>query len=55
MTAITLTFIGIPMIYYGQEQLYGGGNDPQNRESLWQAMNTGSEMYKYIKVINNAR
>lgn len=26
---------GIPFFYYGSEQAYSGGNDPQNRESLW--------------------
>lgn len=52
MTAITLTSVGIPIIYYGQEQLYAGSNDPYNRESLWQTMYTTTEMYKYIKVIN---
>ncbi|KAF7310429.1 Alpha-amylase [Mycena chlorophos] len=26
---------GIPIVYYGQEQLLTGGNDPLNREALW--------------------
>ncbi|KAF9074062.1 glycoside hydrolase superfamily [Rhodocollybia butyracea] len=26
---------GIPILYYGQEQGYQGGNDPSNREALW--------------------
>jgi alpha-amylase len=30
-----LTATGIPFYYYGSEQAYAGGNDPQNRESLW--------------------
>ena len=30
-----LTSRGIPFTYYGTEQYYAGGNDPQNRESLW--------------------
>lgn len=30
-----LTSTGIPFYYYGSEQAYAGGNDPQNRESLW--------------------
>lgn len=33
--AFSLTGTGIPFYYYGSEQAYGGGNDPQNRESLW--------------------
>lgn len=40
--------VGIPIIYYGTEQAYHGGNDPENREPLWTNMNTNSEMYKYI-------
>jgi len=55
MIAMTLTSVGIPMIYYGQEQLYAGGNDPQNRESLWQKFDTNSELYNFIKTINQAR
>ena len=30
-----LTTRGIPFTYYGTEQYYAGGNDPNNRESLW--------------------
>lgn len=30
-----LTTVGIPCIYYGTEQLFDGGNDPGNRESMW--------------------
>jgi alpha-amylase len=41
----SLTGTGIPFFYYGSEQLYRGGNDPQNRESLWQAMNTNADVY----------
>jgi alpha-amylase len=50
-----LTTRGIPFYYYGSEQGYSGGNDPQNRESLWQAMNTQSDMYKKTAAINRAR
>jgi alpha-amylase len=34
-TVFSLTGDGIPFVYYGTEQYYGGCNDPQNRESLW--------------------
>lgn len=51
----SLTGRGIPFVYYGTEQYYGGGNDPQNRESLWQAMNTGSDFYKMIAKVNAQR
>jgi alpha-amylase len=33
--AYLLTEDGLPCIYYGTEQAYAGGNDPQNREPLW--------------------
>jgi len=26
---------GIPIVYYGDEQYFGGCNDPKNREQLW--------------------
>lgn len=37
---------GIPIIYYGTEQEYHGGNDPYCREPLWPNYNTNSQMYK---------
>lgn len=35
MNAMSWPFIqdGIPILYYGQEQGYTGGNDPANREA----------------------
>lgn len=51
----SLTAKGIPYFYYGGEQLFSGGNDPENRESLWNAMDTSSEMYEYVSTINQAR
>ena len=30
-----VTVIGIPSIYYGTEQQFSGGNDPNNREVMW--------------------
>ena len=33
--AYLLTEDGIPCIYYGTEQEFNGGNDPTNRERLW--------------------
>ncbi len=33
--AYILTEDGIPCIYYGTEQEFNGGNDPTNRERLW--------------------
>jgi len=50
-----LTSRGIPMVYYGTEQFYSGGEDPNNRESLWQSMYTDSDVYQFISKINFQR
>jgi len=50
-----LTSRGIPFTYYGTEQYYAGGNDPNNRESLWQDMNTQSDLYQIIAKVNAQR
>ena len=31
INAMVLTSVGIPIIYYGTEQYFAGGNDPKNR------------------------
>jgi alpha-amylase len=37
---------GIPIIYYGSEQGFNGGNDPDNREPLWTSnFNNETELY----------
>jgi len=54
-TIFSLTGRGIPFVYYGTEQYYGGGNDPANRESLWNAMNTSSDFYQIIAKVNAQR
>jgi alpha-amylase len=46
---------GIPIVYYGSEQMYGGGPDPKNREQLWTNMDTSSELYKMMKAVNEVR
>ena len=33
--AFALTARGIPFFYYGSEQAFTGGNDPNNREIMW--------------------
>jgi alpha-amylase len=43
----SLTSRGIPFFYYGDEQGYAGGNDPNNREQLWTNMNTNSDLYLF--------
>jgi len=54
-TVFSLTTRGIPFVYYGTEQYYGGGNDPANRESLWNDMNTQSDLYQIISKVNAQR
>lgn len=47
---------GIPIVYYGSEQGYAGGNDPQNREDLWRSnFNTDADLYKFIAAVSNAK
>jgi alpha-amylase len=55
-----LTFVmlsrGIPIVYYGSEQGYAGGNDPQNREDLWRSsFNTNADLYKFIAALTGAK
>lgn len=46
---------GIPIVYYGSEQAYGGGNDPLNREQLWTNMNSKHEIYQLLKTAIQTR
>jgi len=41
--------VGIPSCYYGDEQAFKGGIDPENRETLWGHMDTNSDMYQFFK------
>ena len=50
-----LTSRGIPFTYYGTEQYYAGSSDPNNRESLWQAMKTDTDFYTLIAKVNAQR
>jgi alpha-amylase len=47
-----LTEDGIPCIYYGTEQDFSGGNDPANREDLWNAgyKTTGDTFQKIARL-----
>ena len=47
--------VGLPMVYYGDEHAFSGGQDPANRETLWTNMNTESDIYKFLKTLNNFR
>jgi alpha-amylase len=54
--AFTILSRGIPILYYGTEQAYAGGNDPANREDLWRSgFNTNTNMYQVIKKLTAAR
>ncbi|KAL2865927.1 glycoside hydrolase superfamily [Aspergillus lucknowensis] len=47
---------GIPIVYYGTEQGFAGGNDPANREDLWRSgFNTDADLYKAISRLSAAR
>lgn len=47
---------GIPIVYYGSEQAYAGGADPQNREDLWRSgYSTNTDMYKFLKALGGVR
>ena len=47
---------GIPIVYYGTEQGYAGGNDPANREDLWRSgFNTNADLYQALSRLSEAR
>ncbi|TNV79756.1 hypothetical protein FGO68_gene5734 [Halteria grandinella] len=47
---------GIPILYYGTEALYSGGNDPQNRETFDPSIaNLDNPVVHYIKTLNDLR
>lgn len=46
---------GIPIFYYGDEQDFGGENDPNNREPIWANLDTSTYTYKFIKTLNKFR
>ena len=47
---------GIPIVYYGSEQGYAGGNDPANREDLWRSgFDTDADLYGAISRLSAAR
>jgi alpha-amylase len=54
--AYLLTEDGIPCIYYGTEQDLSGGNDPANREVLWETgMPTDGETFQWIARLTRVR
>ncbi|KAL9624624.1 MAG: hypothetical protein Q9160_001289 [Pyrenula sp. 1 TL-2023] len=58
MNAVTFLMfnVGIPIIYYGFEHRFTGGEDPKNREMMWMSnYNTGAPLYQYIAKLHNIR
>ena len=56
-SALTFAILnrGIPIVYYGSEQGYAGGNDPNNREQLWTNMDKSHPLYSHIATVVGAR
>jgi len=58
-----LTWDGIPCIYYGTEQLFDGGNDPRNREDMFEGnpeqgfapFDTSHETFRYVQELIRLR
>jgi alpha-amylase len=53
--AFSLTAVGIPIVYYGNEQAFAGGDDPKNREPLWTDMDPNSDIYGFLSTVINFR
>ena len=56
--ALTLIFTeeGIPCVYYGTEQDFSGGNDPANREILWdKQFATGGDTFMHLAKLAKLR
>ncbi|GAI79399.1 unnamed protein product, partial [marine sediment metagenome] len=52
--ALIFTARGVPRIYYGTEQGYSGGEDPENRE-IMTSWNQGHEIYRWIRKLCDIR
>ncbi|MCK6502225.1 alpha amylase C-terminal domain-containing protein [Myxococcota bacterium] len=51
-----LTTDGAPVLYYGTEQGFDGGNDPANREPLWwSGYETEGELFRWIAALSALR
>ena len=51
-----ISFVGIPMIYYGAEIFMEGGSDPDNRRGMrWDKLNLEDNKIKILKEIYNLR
>ncbi len=51
-----MTAPGVPVLYYGTEQGFSGGNDPANREPLWESgFDTSGELFTWIATLSAVR
>ena len=51
-----LTMNGIPCIYYGTEQQFDGGNDPFNREDMWESgFDTSNRTFGHVQHLIDLR
>ncbi len=56
LVGLQMTFIGAPMIYYGDEIGMSGGNDPLNRGCMnWKRYQWNSEIYEWYKKLIRIR
>ena len=53
--AFGLTARGIPFFYYGDEQGFNGGPDPNNREPMWGHFDRNHELFKFVQTIQLAK
>ncbi len=54
--AYLMTQDGIPCLYYGTEQDFAGGNDPSNRERLWDTgFRTDGDTFRWIARLARVR
>eukprot|EP01022_Parablepharisma_sp_SALTPOND_P011818 TRINITY_DN1505_c0_g1_i2.p1 TRINITY_DN1505_c0_g1~~TRINITY_DN1505_c0_g1_i2.p1 ORF type:complete len:358 (-),score=25.99 TRINITY_DN1505_c0_g1_i2:68-1141(-) len=53
--AFIMFFPGVPVFYYGDEQLFSGGESPENRELLWPRMDPTKGLYSWIKTLLEVR
>ena len=56
--ALSLLFTesGLPCVYYGTEQEFSGGNDPSNRERLWDSgYATTGKTFQVIRTLSDTR
>ena len=50
-----LLWEGVPVFYYGGEQYFSGGDDPNNREPMWDHYNTDTDLYKILGKVHEVR